>query len=171
MATLTELIENVVSMRKLIGVYLGVPRLNTRQQAALQTDMKRLDKNLAALAAYVAAEPAARMAAAADDPNVTTVVVTDSYFTEGAANDPTEYLHGGTATGNPNGVSFTMARAVAWWKFVIARGLNVSHVRPTLLPGSKVLSEDGLAIAKALATSGANFAPEDFNPLGLEVVP
>jgi hypothetical protein len=52
MATLETLIENVVSIRKLIGVYLGVPKLNTRQQAALQTDLVRLDKNLAALAAY-----------------------------------------------------------------------------------------------------------------------
>ncbi|MDP2622277.1 MAG: hypothetical protein Q8Q29_00565 [Actinomycetota bacterium] len=94
---------------------------------------------------------------------------TEGLFSGSATNDEV-LIVGGTAAGNPNGVTFTVASAVAWWKEVFAAGLNVTKVRPTLLPGSKVLTEAGLAKARALATSSTDFAPEDYNPLGLEVV-
>ena len=58
-ATLAELIANVASIRKLIGVYLAVKEPNAKQRAALATDLKQLDKNLAALAAFNPATPLA----------------------------------------------------------------------------------------------------------------
>ena len=87
--------------------------------------------------------------------------------------NPTDaiYLVGGTPGGNPNGVSFSEASAVAWWKAVFAGGLNISHVRSTLLPGSHVLTAAGLAAARALGATSTVYAPEDFNPLNLPVVP
>jgi hypothetical protein len=43
-----------------------------------------------------------------------------------------------------------------WWTYVFGHGLNISHVRPTLLPGTKVLTPAGLAAARAL---GIEFGP------------
>jgi hypothetical protein len=77
----------------------------------------------------------------------------------------------GGSPNNPNGVSFTWDQAKAWWAFVFAGGLNIGRVRSTLTPGSKVLSPDGLRAARALGVTSTEFAPEDFNPLGLEVIP
>ena len=81
------------------------------------------------------------------------------------------YLVGGTPAGNPNGVTFSEASAVAWWKAVFAGGLNVSHVRSTLLPGSHVLTPAGLAAARSLGVTSTVYAPEHYNPLNLPVVP
>jgi hypothetical protein len=73
MATLTELIANVVKIRGFVGVYLDVPRLSPKQNAALKKDLAQLDKNLAALAAYqVPVEALAKVA-------VVTVGVMPSY--------------------------------------------------------------------------------------------
>jgi len=82
----------------------------------------------------------------------------------------TPYLVGGSPA-NPDGVTFTPSNAIDWWQRVFAEGLNVSHVRSTLLPGSFVLTPAGLAAARELAVESTVFAPEDFNPLGLEIVP
>jgi hypothetical protein len=57
MATLADLIENVVSIKKHIDVYAALPRLNAKQTAALRTNLGQLGKNLAALAAYEAPVP------------------------------------------------------------------------------------------------------------------
>jgi len=38
------------------------------------------------------------------------------------------------------------------------------------MPGSSVLSSEGVAAARALGIASVNYAPEDFNPLGLEVI-
>jgi hypothetical protein len=76
----------------------------------------------------------------------------------------------GGSPGNPNGVTMTVAQAIEWWSVVFAKGLNVSHVRPTLMPGTKVLTPEGLAAARKLGVESTDFAPEDFNPLSLPVV-
>lgn len=87
-----------------------------------------------------------------------------------SANDATAYLTGGSP-GNPDGVTFTTGDARRWWEVVFADGLNISRVRPTLLPGSFVLSQEGYAKAVALGVESTVYAPADWNPLGLEVVP
>lgn len=94
----------------------------------------------------------------------------DSEFLVDFPDDGIVYLYGGSPA-NPNGVSFTLGQAKAWWTRVFADGLNISLVRPTLLPGSLVLSSEGLAKARALGVKSTDYAPEDFNPLGLEIVP
>jgi hypothetical protein len=58
MATLADLIANVIKIRGFIGVYLDVPTLSPKQKAALKTNLGQLDRNLAALAAFIA-EPVA----------------------------------------------------------------------------------------------------------------
>ena len=88
--------------------------------------------------------------------------------------DPSDayYIIGGSP-GNPNGVSFSPTSARAWWDYVFAHRLDVSGVRPTLLPGSFVLTKDGVEVAEALSITGNlnEKAAEDFNPLGLPVIP
>lgn len=128
-----------------------------------------LDKADAFLA-RAAAAPVTKMAAATKDPNVTTIVVDPGYFVD-VTNPDEVYLTGGTPAGNPNGVSFTLGQAIAWWKEVFSKGLNIGHVRSTLTPGSHVLTPEGLAAAQELARTSTNYAAEDFNPLGLEVIP
>lgn len=81
----------------------------------------------------------------------------------------TPYLFGGSP-GNPDGASFTLGDARRWWEIVFAEGLNISRVRPTLTPGSKVLNSEGIAEARRLGRKSTDFAPEDFNPLALEVI-
>ena len=90
------------------------------------------------------------------------------YFT--ASDDDTPYLIGGSPS-NPNGVTFTPSSAVAWWTEVFAHGVNYSNVRPTLLPGSLVLTAEGKAAASLLAKTSLNIAPESYNPLNLTIVP
>lgn len=80
------------------------------------------------------------------------------------------YLVGGTEAGNPNGVTFTLGDARKWWETVFDQGLNIGQVRPSLTPGAHVLSAQGYADAKALGQSSI-YAPEDYNPLNLTVVP
>lgn len=103
---------------------------------------------------------------AIDDEDVATDAT--GYFLEGSGD--TVLIVGGSPD-NPNGVSFTFDQAKAWWALVFADGLNIGKVRSTLTPGSKVLSPEGVKAAKELGVSSTNFAPEDFNPLGLEVIP
>ena len=87
-----------------------------------------------------------------------------------SVNDETVLVIGGSPD-NPNGVTFTAGAAVKWWQAVFADGLNISRVRPTLLPGSKVLTEAGLARARLFGeASNTKFAPESYNPLNLEVI-
>jgi len=163
MATLTELIENVVSIKKHIDVYAALPRLNPKQTAALRTNLGQLGKNLAALAAYIETPSQAR-ALAPDEK----VEVPPEWFHD-LDDESVVYLAGGSP-GNPNGVSFTYGTAKEWWTYVFASGLNISRIRPTLMPGSSVLSSEGVAAARALGIASVNYAPEDFNPLGLEVI-
>ena len=92
----------------------------------------------------------------------------DGLFTV-AADDATVYLVG-ARPGNPDGVTFTLGDARRWWEVVFADGLNISHVRPTLLPGVQVLSETGWRAAVELARTSTTYAPREYNPLGLEVV-
>lgn len=82
----------------------------------------------------------------------------------------TPYLYGGSP-GNPNGVSFTLNDARRWWEIVFAEGINISNVEPVLTPGSKVLSGEGITEARRLGRESKNFAPSDWNPLGLERIP
>jgi len=163
MADLATLIENVVSIKKHIDVYAAVPRLNPKQTAALRTNLGLLGQDLAALAAYVAPSPS--RAAATDEPEAD---VPAEWFID--VEDGSAISIVGGSPNNPNGATFTLGDAVRWWTYVFGLGLNISHVRPTLLPGSRVLSPEGYADAVALAAGSANFAPEDFNPLGLEVI-
>src|SRR5688572_22922234 len=79
------------------------------------------------------------------------------------------YLQGGSAFGNPNGVSFSIGDAKRWWQGVFDGGLNIGKVRPTLTPGSYVLSAEGLETAQELGRSSTTFAEADYNPLDLEV--
>lgn len=95
---------------------------------------------------------------------------TSEYFLDFGEGADTVYLPGGSP-GNPNGVSFTFAGARKWWEEVFAKGYNIGKVRSTLTPGSKVLSPEGYDAAVALARTSVNFAPEDYNPLGLDVIP
>lgn len=87
-----------------------------------------------------------------------------------SGDETTVYLVGGSP-GNPDGVTFTVGDARRWWEHVFADGLNISRVRPTLLPGSFVLSKEGYAKAVALGVESTVYAPADYNPLGLPVVP
>lgn len=81
------------------------------------------------------------------------------------------YMQGGAAFGNPDGVTLTLGQARAIWEDIFANGFNISKVRSTLLPGSFVLSAEGYAKAVELGKTSTNFAPSDYNPLGLPVVP
>jgi hypothetical protein len=100
-------------------------------------------------------------------PKPAPVVSEPGYFVR---SDDSVAMVGGSPN-NPNGVSMTVAQAIAWWSVVFEKGLNVSHVRPTLMPGTKVLTPEGLAAARKLGVESTDFAPEDFNPLALPVVP
>lgn len=68
--TTAEWVAAVAKMRKLVGVYLGLKSLNARQQAALQTDLVTLDKDLAGLGASLqASTQAATDAPLSTDPS------------------------------------------------------------------------------------------------------
>lgn len=90
-------------------------------------------------------------------------------FVQIPANDA-PYMIGGSPN-NPNGVTMTLGQAKEFWEEVFAKGLNLSHVRPSLLPGSAVLTAAGKAAAIELSTESTDFAPESYNPLSLPVVP
>lgn len=82
------------------------------------------------------------------------------------------YLIGGTPAGNPNGATFSVADAIRWYTYVWSHNVGYHHVRPTLLPGSRALTQAGATFARAFQEQpGLDEAPEDFNPLGLPVVP
>ena len=127
-------------------------------------DKTAFARNIALLSGrVVAVETTLRAAAAAlDAPDFS------DYF-KGASEDDSAYLIGGSPD-NPNGVSFSPSAAQRWWEVVFRDRLNISRVRPTLLPGSLVLSPEGVAEASALGVSSTDYAPEDFNPLGLPVI-
>ena len=58
MATTEEWVAAVAKIRGYVKTYLGLKSLNAKQQAALQTDLATLDKDLAALSASLqAAQP------------------------------------------------------------------------------------------------------------------
>ncbi len=159
MATLASLIERV----RLIAL-------------SLANSAKKGDVRGVAKWAHQLADAAAALATAADptapkfvvNPAAPTVEVPDSYF---AAARPDDVLMIGGSPGNPDGVTLTFAQAIDWWRVVFAHGLNIGKVRPSLTPGSKVLTPEGLAAARALGVTSIDFAPADFNPLGLDVVP
>jgi hypothetical protein len=151
-------IANVRKIRGFVGVYLDVPELTDQQANALKVDLVQLDRNLEALETEL------------EESSPPPTVERFSGVFKDFGDDSVTYLFGGSP-GNPDGVSFTYAQAKAWWAYVFANGLNIGHVRPTLLPGSEVLADDGMALAVALGESSDIFAPEDFNPLGLEVIP
>lgn len=126
-------------------------------------DKAAFQRNVDLLAARLTTMTAAARAALGGEP-----AVDPAWFT-GGGDEP--YIIGGSP-GNPNGVSFSSTQAIAWFTFVIANRLGYHHVRPTLLPGSHVLTPEGLAYVKAFeALPDLEEAPEDFNPLGLEVIP
>jgi hypothetical protein len=85
--------------------------------------------------------------------------VPSSYFTDGG-NEP--YL-----APDPGSLPFTASLAIEWWKDVMGHGLNIGKVRSVFTPGSHVLTDEGLAAARLLGSTSLNFAPEDYNPLGL----
>ena len=80
------------------------------------------------------------------------------------------YLVGGSPS-NPDSVSWSLGDARRWWGHVFADGLNIGKVRSGLTPGSFVLSREGYAKAVALGVTSTTFAPADYNPLGLEIIP
>lgn len=82
------------------------------------------------------------------------------------------YMRGGSPD-NPNGITFSFADAVRWWKHVFANPVDLSAVRPTLQPGSIVLTPAGNAAARSFSAAGNGNpkAPEDYNPLALPIVP
>jgi hypothetical protein len=132
--------------------------------AAKKGDMKAVAKwarELAVLADPAPVPPPVVVAPSDPAPD------TSGFFTSG---DDTPYIIGGSPA-NPNGVTWTANSAIAWWKAVFADGLNISHVRATLTPGSHVLTPAGLAAARALGVTSTVYAPEDYNPLNLPVVP
>ena len=94
---------------------------------------------------------------------------TDGLF-EPAADPDVIYLFGGSP-GNPDGVSYSYGQAHQWWERVFAENLNIARVRPTLTPGSEVLSAAGYRAAVDLGKASTNYAPADWNPLNLEVIP
>ncbi len=83
------------------------------------------------------------------------------------------YLVAGTATGRPNGITFTPAIARRWWDAWFAHPVDLGNVRQALLPGNLVLSPDELTQAQTLMGIGNTLekAPADYNPLGLPLVP
>jgi len=99
--------------------------------------------------------------------NAPAIEVPDSYFVSGASD---AVLIVGGSPDNPDGVTFTFGQAVDWWRIVFAQELNIGSVRASLTPGSKVLSAEGLAAARALGVESTDYAPADFNPLGLPVI-
>lgn len=159
--TTEEWVAAVAKMRKLVGVYLGLKTLNARQQKALAIDLKTLDTDLAGLGASLSKAVVTGEATAAQN-------APDSFFVASDSDEP--YIIGGSPS-NPKGVTWTPSSAIAWWKGVFADGLNVGKVRSTLTPGSHVLTPEGLEAARDLGRNSTIFAPEDYNPLGLEVYP
>ena len=129
-------------------------------------DKAAFARNIALLSGrVVAVETTLRAAAAA-------LVMSPSDFSDyfkDASEDDSAYLLGGSPN-NPNGVSFSPSAARRWWEIVFRDRMNISRVRPTLTPGSFVLSPEGVAEASALGVSSTDYAPEDFNPLGLPVI-
>jgi len=146
------------------------PVVENRTVAAIVTRAGYLDNELAAddaagasLQAAKIVQYASRFLAPADDSD------TDGLF-KVFDDESVVYITGGSAFGNPNGITVTVGDARRIWEDIFANGLNISKVRSTLTPGSFVLSEAGYAAAVALGKSSTNFAPEDYNPLGLEVI-
>lgn len=96
-------------------------------------------------------------------------VVTDDWFVVSTSDDP--YILGGAKNGNPNGPDWRPSEAKSWFRYVVANKVGYHHVRPTLLPGSHVLTATGIAQMRAFETrTDLIEAPEAFNPLNLTVV-
>lgn len=132
------------------------------QIAALITDLETEVRDLRLYAENLIAEDAA------DD----AVVIPDGLFTGSGEDDPAApvYIVGGSP-GNPNGVSWTVPLAIQWFTYVWKNRVGYHNVRPTLLPGSKALTPEGLAFAQEFQKrTDLTEAPEDFNPLGLPVI-
>lgn len=106
---------------------------------------------------------------AAGDPAPANPAPDPSWFVPIPEGDPI-YLEGGTAAGNPNGVSWTVGQAIAWFTYVYENAVDYHEVRPTLLPGSHCLTPAGIDFFQH-QYHGTVVAPEDFNPLGLPVIP
>ncbi len=85
----------------------------------------------------------------------------------------TPYLVGGTANGNPNGISFTPTQARRWWDYWFLHPVDLGAVAPDHQPDTLVLSEAELLRARALMAGGNTLpkAPANYNPLGLPVIP
>jgi len=168
MATLAELIENVVSIKKHIDVYAALPRLNPKQTAALRTNLGQLGKNLAALAAYqppIEATRAAQDAAPFDAPPVD-----PAYFVSAADAGDDVYIAGLEGGLSGEGVDWTLNRAIGWFKYVWTNGIAYHAVAPGLLPGSHCLSAEGYKFAVDFQRrDDLTVAPHDFNPLNLQV--
>lgn len=103
----------------------------------------------------------------APDIVVPPAVVDDDLFVP--ADDEAIYMVGGSP-GNPDGVTMTWGQAKSWWTVAFANGKSLAQVRPTLMPGAAVLTDEGYKMALAL-NEAPEFQPEDWNPLGLEVIP
>jgi hypothetical protein len=168
MATLAELIANVVKIRGFIGVYLDVPTLSPKQKAALKVNLGQLDKNLAALAAYQA--PVSMSAAAQDKAPFDAPPIDPAYFVSAGDAGDDVYIAGFEGGLPGEGVDWTLNRAIAWFKYVWTNGIGYHAVAPGLLPGSHCLSPEGYKFAVAFQRrDDLTVAPRDFNPLHLPV--
>lgn len=96
------------------------------------------------------------------------VVVDAGFFIDKPSDEP--YVIGGSPA-NPSGVTFSELDAIRWWTEVFTAGLNIGRVRSTLTPGSHVLTSAGYEAAVELGKASTDYAPAEFNPLDLEVIP
>ncbi len=177
MGRIEDLQAAVAKDEEYVGVYEGVPdpSKTPTQWENLAKDQRTLVKNVTELNALLVAKVAATVINEPVAPVVAPVgpPAGDPPFDAFSADpkDTTPYIVGGTAAGNPNGITWTNADAIGWFEHVWANNVGYHAVRPTLLPGSHVLSPSGLAYARAFEQqAGLTEAPEDFNPLGLTVV-
>lgn len=119
---------------------------------ALVVDAATTTKNLKALAA---------------EQDVITPDPADPRFVEGASTDTGVYV-----LAFPGEIAWTSADAVRWFLHVWANNVGYHAVKSGLLPGSHVLTPEGLTFAQEFeAKAGLVEAPADFNPLGLPLKP
>ncbi len=141
---------------------------NVADAAGVGTRIAPYTAKIAAQAGVLDAKLTAA-ANSATDPVPADVSVDGSWFT---GTEDTTVLAVGGSPDNPNGVTFTQGDAKRWYEYVVANNVGYHNVRPSLLPESRCLSASGLASIRAFeASSTLVEAPEDFNPLGLTVVP
>lgn len=150
----------LVELAEAVRKYALRGTFSDHDKAALQRNLDLFVGRAGAVTTGIKALSLAAEPALADVPT--------DYFADGEGNEV--YIVGGSPS-NPNGVTFTFGDAIRWWRDVFGHGYNISKVRASLTPGSHVLTPDGIAAAEDLGKTSTDYAPEDYNPLDLPVIP